>query len=70
MKKVYRIEGIDCADCAAKLERSVAKLDGVKKAGINFITQKLTVEAEEEDIFDNVLKFIAKNEPDAEISEI
>ena len=70
MKKVYRLEGLDCADCAAKLERAVGKLEGVKKAGINFITQKFTVEAEEDEVFDRVLKFVAKDEPDVEISEI
>lgn len=68
MKRVYKLEGLDCADCSTKLERSVAKLDGVNKVGINFITQKCSVEADDEDVFDRVEKFIVEQEPDVEIS--
>ena len=45
MKKTYKIE-VDCANCAAKVETAVGKLDGVNKATVNFLTQKLTLEAE------------------------
>ena len=45
MKKTYKIE-VDCANCAAKVEAAVGKLDGVNKATVNFLTQKLTVEAD------------------------
>ena len=41
MKRVYKLEGLDCADCTAKLERAIAKLEGVEKVGINFITVDL-----------------------------
>ena len=68
MKRVYKLEGLDCADCSTKLERAVAKLDGVNKVGINFITQKFSVEADDEDVFDRVEKFIVEQEPDVEIS--
>lgn len=43
MKKTYRIE-VDCANCAAKIEAAINKLDGLDKATVNFLTQKLTVE--------------------------
>ncbi len=69
MKKTYSIEGLDCADCTAKLERKLAALDGVDRIGINFITQKCTIEAEEdvfEEVLDRVVAFIKKEEPDVE----
>ena len=68
MKRVYKLEGLDCADCTAKLERAIAKLEGVEKVGINCITQKCSIEALDEDIFDKVEKFIVKQEPDVEIT--
>ena len=45
MKKTYSIE-VDCPNCAAKIEAAVNKLDGVDRATVNFLTQKLTLEAE------------------------
>ncbi|MBQ7460556.1 MAG: heavy-metal-associated domain-containing protein [Oscillospiraceae bacterium] len=48
MKKSYKIE-IDCANCAAKVENAVNKLEGVKKCTISFMTQKLTLETDCED---------------------
>ena len=50
MKKVYKMEELDCAHCAAKMEAAIAKLPGVEKASISFISQKLTLEAEEEQL--------------------
>ena len=47
MKKTYEMEDVDCANCAAKMERAVAALDGVKTASINFFAQKLTIEFED-----------------------
>lgn len=44
MKKVARIENLDCANCAAKLERAIAKIDGVKEVSINFMTTKMNLE--------------------------
>ena len=48
MKKIFRIE-VDCAACAAKIEDMVNKIDGVKSASVNFISQRLSIEAEEGD---------------------
>ena len=45
MKKSYKIE-VDCANCAAKMEAAVCKLEGVTKATVNYLTQKLTIETE------------------------
>lgn len=55
MKKKFRVEGVDCADCAAKMEDGIKKIDGVISAKLNFLTEKLTIEAD--DIkFDEIVK--------------
>ena len=70
MKKTYNLEDLDCAHCAAKMETAINKIDGVISASISFMTQKLTIEAEEQD-FDKILKLaqkaIKKVEPDCRI---
>ena len=70
MKKVFELEELDCAHCAAKMEDAIKKIDGVISANISFMTQKLTLEAADED-FDKVLKAaqkaIKKVEPDCRI---
>ena len=70
MKKTFKLEDLDCANCAAKMEAAINKLDGVQKATVSFMTQKLTLEAEEER-FDEVLKeavkCVAKVEPDCRV---
>ena len=70
MKKTFTLEELDCAHCAAKMEESIRKIDGVISANISFMTQKLTLEAADED-FDKVLKAaqkaIKKVEPDCRI---
>jgi copper chaperone CopZ len=69
MKKKYSCE-IDCANCAAKVEDAVKKIDGVKDARVNFMTQKFTLEADD-DRFDDILKEAIKTgrkiEPDFEV---
>lgn len=60
MKKVFLLEGLDCANCAAKIEKAVSELDGVKSASVNFITTKLTIETEEDTVSDELLKKIKK----------
>ncbi len=70
MKKVFKLEDLDCANCAAKMEAAINRLDGVKKATVSFMAQKLTLEAED-DQFDRVLqaavKCIARVEPDCRV---
>lgn len=72
MKQSFRITGIDCANCAAKLERKLQKIDGVTSLTLNFFTSKLILEAEE-DRFDAVLAEVArvthKEQPDAELGK-
>ena len=47
MEKAFRIDGIDCANCAAKVEAAVAKIAGVQSVHVNFLTQKMTLECDE-----------------------
>ena len=70
MKKVYRLEDLDCANCAAKMERSIAKIDGVKSVSVSFMAQRLSIEADDdnfEDIMDEVVNKCKKVEPDCKI---
>ena len=70
MKKTLALEELDCANCAAKLERAVSKLEGVQGVTISFLTQKLTLEAADEafdSVFEQVKKTFKKLEPDCRI---
>ncbi|AOT72287.1 MAG: cation transporter [Selenomonadales bacterium] len=67
MKKKFILKGLDCADCAAKMERAINKLDGVKEATVNFMTQKLVIEGEDEKmstIVQEAEKIVRNIEPD------
>lgn len=70
MKKTFNLEDLDCANCAAKMERAISELDGVISVNVNFIMQKMTIEAAD-DAFDEVLKkavkIIRKVEPDCRV---
>ncbi len=70
MKKTFRLEDLDCANCAAKMQNAIEKLDGVKSVTISFMTQRMTLEAEDA-AFDSILtaaqKVIKKIEPDCTI---
>ena len=55
MKKVFKLEDLDCANCAAKMERAIAKLDGVTSANVSFMSQRLTIEADDAR-FDEIMK--------------
>lgn len=50
MKAVLKLEGLDCANCAAKIENEVQRIPGVEKANVTFMTQKMTIVAPDEDI--------------------
>lgn len=67
MKKTIRLQDLDCANCAAKIENAVAKLEGVIEVKVNFMAQKMVLEAPD-DQFDAVLvevkKTAKKIEPD------
>ena len=70
MKKTFNLEDLDCAHCAAKMEEAVKKIDGVTDAAVNFLGQKMMIEAPD-DKFDEVVKQAVKAckkiEPDCEI---
>lgn len=70
MKKKFKMQDLDCANCAAKMEAGIKKLDGVQDATVSFMTQKLTIEADD-DKFDEIMKqaaeICAKVEPDCKI---
>ena len=55
MKKTFRLKDLDCANCAAKMESRIAKLDGVNAVSISFMTQKMTLDVRD-DLFDTVLE--------------
>ena len=70
MKKTFKLEDLDCANCAAKMEAAIKKLDGVNNATVSFMTQKMTIEADDER-FDEVVKAavkcISKVEPNCRV---
>lgn len=70
MKKTLRVDGLDCGNCAAKIERQVASLGGVENASVNFILGKMTIEADDEEmegIVEQARKIVAKVEPGAKL---
>lgn len=72
MKKTYLVEDLCCANCAAKIENEIKKLEGVTSASLNFIAQKLFVEFEDhlaDTITATVTKIATKIEPDVSIEE-
>ncbi len=70
MKKVFKLDEVDCANCAAKIQAEIEKIDGVQMASVNFLLQKLTIEADEgafDEILDKAEKIIKKIEPDCDL---
>ena len=70
MKKTYMLEDLDCANCTAKMEEAVKKIDGVKFASVNFLAQKMTLEADDEafdEILKKAIKTIKRVEPDCRV---
>lgn len=70
MKKTFKLIDLDCANCAAKMENAIKKLDGVKSASVSFMTQKMTIEADDErfgEIVEEAVKICKKVEPDCTV---
>ena len=70
MKKTFRLQDLDCANCAAKMERAIAKIDGVTAATVSFLSQRLTMEADDarfDAIMQEAVKACKKIEPDRKI---
>lgn len=70
MNKVYKLENLDCAVCAAKMERAIAKLDGVNSVSVSFMSGKLFLDANDEkfeSVLNDAVKVCKKIEPDCKI---
>ena len=74
MKKYkFKINGLDCANCAIQLEEALQKIEVIENVNINFMIQKLTFECMEEDkeeALEKIKKIIKKEEPDVTIEEV
>lgn len=70
MKKTFELEDLDCANCAMKMQEAILKIPGVQNCEVNFIMQKMTLEADDAE-FDKIVKLavkaIAKVEPDCTV---
>ena len=70
MKKVFKMVDLDCANCAAKMENAIRKIEGVEECSVNFMMQKLTIVCAEEKLEEIMQKAAAacrKIEPDCRI---
>ncbi len=73
MKKKYKLDEIDCANCALKLENAVKEVNGVISAKVNYMMQKLTFEADEasiDQVEKDVLAVCRRMEPDMDVKSI
>ena len=71
--KSYRLEGLDCANCAMKIEKGVQQIDGVKEATVNFTSGKLTIDVAEDrlaTVEQETKKVVRELEPDVKVTEI
>jgi copper chaperone CopZ len=70
MKKKFKMENLDCAHCAAKMEDSIRKIEGVNEVSISFMTQKMSIDADDErfeEIMEQAAKACGKVDPDCKI---
>lgn len=70
MKKKFKLEDLDCANCAAKMEEAIKKIEGVNDANVSFLAQKMTIDADDgqfDEIMKKVVKVCEKVEPDCKI---
>lgn len=71
--KSYRLEGLDCANCAMKIEKRINEINGVKQANVNFAVGKLTIDADQDKIGEietETRKVIKELEPEVEVKEM
>lgn len=67
MKKTIKLQDLDCANCAAKIENAASKVEGVNEVKVNFMTQKMILDAPDEsfdEVLENIKKIAKKIEPD------
>lgn len=70
MKKTFELEDLDCANCARKMQEAVEKLDGVNSCSVNFMTQKMILDADDarfDDILKEAIKVMKKVEADCTV---
>ena len=70
MTKIFKLENLDCANCAAKMERSIKSIDGVNDCTVSFMTQKMMLNADDNrfaEILELAKKAIAKVDPDCKV---
>ena len=70
MRKAFKLQDLDCANCAAKMENGIKGIDGVKSATVSFMTQKLVLEADDtrfDAILEEAARVCRKIEPDCTI---
>ena len=70
MKKTFKLQDLDCANCAAKMERAIQQVEGVISANVSFMTQKLSIEIADENfdsVWNEVTKKAKKADPDVTI---
>ncbi|WP_312048123.1 cation transporter [Anaerotignum sp.] len=72
MKKTFKLVGLDCANCAAKIENAVQKIPGVTAANVNFMTTKMVLEADDskmDEVISQATAIVKKLEPDVEVKK-
>ena len=70
MKKKFKLQDLDCANCAAKMEEAIKKIDGVNDASVSFMMQKMTIDADDarfDEIVKEAVAICAKVEPDCNV---
>ena len=70
MTKVFRLKDLDCANCAAKMEKEINKIAAVNQASVSFLTQKMVIDAEDgqfDNVMQQVVKICKKIEPDCKV---
>ena len=70
MTKIFKLENLDCANCAAKMERGIKAIDGVNDCTVSFMTQKMILNADDArfaEILELAKKAIAKVDPDRKV---
>lgn len=71
MKRKFKLKDLDCANCAAKMEAAIKRIEGVSDANVSFMTQKMTIDAEDsrfDEIMKEVVAVCRKVEPDCVIN--
>ncbi len=72
MTKIFKLNEIDCPICAAKAEKRVSKIKGLTAVNVDFMTQRLVVEADDitESMLDDIVAAVQKIEPDCEVTPL